>query len=85
LVKEIAAKEERAVLGEDRINHPKHYKRGGIEAIDVIEAWSLNFNVGNVIKYSCRAGYKDRTAVLEDLRKARFYITREINRLEKQA
>lgn len=59
------------------IDHPSHYTRGGIEAIDAIEAWSLGFNLGNVIKYVARAGHKGQT--LEDLRKARWYIDREID------
>lgn len=58
------------------IDHPKHYTRGGIEAIDAIEAWGLGFNLGNVVKYVARAGHKGEA--LEDLRKARWYIEREI-------
>ena len=59
------------------VDHPAHYTRGGIEAIDAIEAWGLGFNLGNVIKYVARAGHKGET--LEDLRKARWYIDREID------
>lgn len=66
----------------DLINFPPHYKRGGIEAIEVIEAWNLNFNIGNVIKYSCRAGSKNPQAIIQDLKKAQYYINREIHRLE---
>lgn len=61
----------------DSINHPAHYTAGGIETIDFIEAKKLNYNLGNVIKYLTRAGYKDNK--LEDLRKAQWYLTREIN------
>lgn len=61
----------------DSINHPAHYTAGGIETIDFIEAKKLNYNLGNVIKYLTRAGYKGNK--LEDLRKAQWYLTREIN------
>jgi len=59
----------------DPIN-PAHYKRGGIEAIDVIEAWELGFHLSNVIKYVCRAGLKQ--SYLEDLKKAEYYLNRAI-------
>ena len=66
----------------DPINHPAHY--GGpddpYEAIKVIEAWNLNFHLGNVLKYVARAGRKDDR--LTDLKKARFYLDREIQRQE---
>ncbi len=65
----------------DPINHPTHYTRGDIEPIDAIEAWGLGFCLGNVVKYIARAGHKgDR---LEDLKKARWYLEREIKRGEK--
>jgi hypothetical protein len=60
----------------DPVNHPSHYTRGGIETINVIEAWQLGFCLGNAIKYISRAGHKGD--VLEDLKKARWYIEREI-------
>ena len=67
---------------DDPVNNPKHY--GGAdnpyEAIKVIEAWGLNFNLGNTAKYISRAGKKD--AVLQDLKKARWYLDREIQNLE---
>jgi len=66
----------------EMIDHPNHY--GGednpYEAIKVIEAWELGFNLGNTIKYISRAGKKLRT--LEDLEKASWYINREINKLK---
>lgn len=65
------------------VNHPPHYNAGGIEVIDAIEAWRLGFSTGNAVKYIARAQYKGRE--LEDLRKARWYLTREIERLEKEA
>ena len=60
----------------DNVNHPAHYKVGGIETIDFIEAKKLNYNLGNVIKYITRADHKGNT--LEDLAKARWYLNREI-------
>ena len=64
----------------DNVNHPKHYNShpSGTECIDVVE--HMNFNVGNAIKYLWRTEYKNG---LEDLKKARWYIDREIQRLEK--
>ena len=64
----------------DPVNHPDHY--GGAdnpyEAIKVIEAWNLGFCLGNAVKYISRAGKKNEK-LLEDLRKASWYINREIN------
>ena len=64
-------------LFSDVVNSPTHYTYGGIETIDFIEAKKLNYNLGNVIKYLTRADYKGNK--LEDLRKAQWYLTREIN------
>ena len=66
---------------EEQVNHPSHYNRG-IEPIDIIECWRLNFSLGNVIKYVLRSPYKGRE--IEDLEKARWYIDREINRLKNE-
>lgn len=70
----------------DGINHPLHY--GGYdnpyEAIKVIEAWHLDFCLGNVLKYICRAGEKSADTELTDLKKARWYLQRRIEQLEKQ-
>ena len=63
----------------DNVNHPAHYKTGGIETIDFIEAKGLNYHLGNVVKYITRADHKgDR---LENLKKAQWYLNREINNL----
>lgn len=63
----------------EEIDHPMHYGGDTIyEAIKVIEAWSLNFNLGNVLKYIRRAGNKDKSDALEDLQKAVWYLNREI-------
>jgi hypothetical protein len=63
------------------VNHPQHYggKDNPYEAIKVIEAWDLGFNLGNTIKYISRAGKKGST--IEDLKKARWYLDRAINNL----
>lgn len=63
----------------DNVNHPKHYNShpSGIECIEVTE--HMNFNVGNAVKYLWRTNHKNG---LEDLKKARWYVDREIQRLE---
>ena len=66
-----------------QIEHPHYYRSGGIEAIDFIDAHSLNFNLGNVIKYIVRAGLKDGEPTLEALQKAIWYLEHEIERLQK--
>lgn len=74
-----AAPDERVEL----VNHPSHY--GGdttYEAIKVIEAWDLGFNLGNGVKYISRAGKKDKARTVEDLKKAVWYLEREIKKLE---
>lgn len=74
----------------DAVNHPKHYTSGKIEVIDFIEDKELNFNLGNVVKYVARNGRKEsqgkslESKALEDLKKARFYIDREIATREAQ-
>ena len=67
----------------DAVNHPKHYTAhpSGVECITVVE--HMTFNVGNAVKYCWRAGLKDVAPLLEDLKKARWYLDREIARLEK--
>ena len=65
----------------DKVNHPPHYKVGGIETIDFIEAKSLNYNLGNVVKYLTRADHKGNK--LEDLQKAQWYLARELKNLSK--
>jgi len=61
----------------DPVNSPPHYKAGGFETIDFIEAKDLNYRLGNVIKYVSRAGKKDSDPLV-DLKKARWYLDREI-------
>lgn len=73
----------------EMVNHPDHYHPGTYEAINVIEAWDLNFNLGSAIKYISRCGLKPdaelskKEKTLEDLRKAAWYVNREIERLSK--
>lgn len=68
----------------DNVNHPSHYTTGKIEVIDFIEDKGLNFHLGNVIKYVARCGKKKSQGKsvdaksLEDLKKARWYLDREI-------
>lgn len=75
---------------EDNVNHPSHYTDGKIETIEFIEDKGLNFNLGNVVKYVSRCGKKKSKGVsaeakaLEDLKKARFYLEREIATREKE-
>jgi hypothetical protein len=65
------------------VNHPVHY--GGedntYEAIKVIEAWELDFHLGNVVKYISRAGKKG--SKIEDLKKAQWYLNRAVEQAHK--
>jgi len=65
----------------DNVNHPSHYTShpSGVEAIQITE--HMNFCLGNAIKYIWRAGLKDNG--IEDLQKAKWYIERELDRLQK--
>jgi hypothetical protein len=67
-----------------QVNHPEHY--GGednpYEAIKVIEAWDLGFNLGNTVKYVSRAGKKEKDKTIQDLEKAKWYLEREIKNLK---
>lgn len=65
------------------IDSPSHYAEGRrYETIDVIEDWNLGFRIGNAVKYLSRAGRKDPSKTVEDLKKAVWYINREIKALE---
>jgi len=64
----------------DLINTPPHYTHGGIESIEVIEAWKLGFCLGNAVKYICRANHKGTKKA--DLEKAIWYLKREIGEKE---
>jgi hypothetical protein len=69
----------------ERINHPSHY--GGesniYEAIKIIESYELNFSLGNVIKYTLRAGKKINE--VEDLEKAKWYLERQISNIKQNS
>jgi len=74
-------------LAPDMVNAPPHYRHGGIETIDYIEAKNLNYRLGNVIKYISRAGKKTEQLLgikdrfdysIMDLEKAKWYLDREI-------
>ena len=69
------------IESENSVEHPSHYTKhpSGVECITVTE--HFNFNRGNAIKYVWRAGEKGNE--IEDLKKARWYIDREIQRMEK--
>ena len=68
----------------EHIDHPTHY--GGAEdtyeAIKVIEAWGLDFCLGNTLKYISRAGKKNPDKTIEDLEKAKWYLERKITNLK---
>ena len=64
----------------DMVNHPQHYVGHGIEPIEFIESHNLNFNLGSAVKYIARAPYKGKE--LEDLKKAKWFIEREIKKHE---
>lgn len=66
----------------ESVNNPNHYggAKNQYEAIKVIEAWDLDFCLGNTLKYISRAGKKDN--IIEDLKKAKWYLERKINQLE---
>ncbi len=67
----------------EHIEHPAHYQSDkGIEVIDVIHAFGLGFNDGNVVKYVLRCGRKPGEEALRDLKKARWYLDDHIKRIE---
>jgi len=60
------------------VNHPAHYNTGKIEVIEFIEDQKLSYHLGNAVKYISRAGKKDPAKTVEDLKKAQWYIRRQI-------
>ena len=70
----------------EQVNHPQHYggENNEYETIKVIDAWDLGFSLGNTVKYISRAGKKDPTKEIEDLKKALFYLEHHIKTLEKK-
>jgi hypothetical protein len=73
-------------MEKEMVNHPKHYggESNPYEAIKVIDAWDLDFCLGNTVKYISRAGKKSPEKELEDLKKALWYLQHKINKLEKK-
>jgi hypothetical protein len=75
-------------IKEDNINISSHYggEENPHEPIKVIEYYKLGFNIGNVVKYILRAGikYPSIEGKIEDLKKAIWYLGREIDNLEKE-
>jgi len=67
----------------ETVDHPAHYGRYGVEAIQIAE--QMNFNLGNALKYIMRVGEKPGVDPVEDLRKAVWYLQREIKRVEQVA
>lgn len=65
---------------QEQVNHPPHYggKDNPYEAIKVIDAWNLDFCLGNVVKYVSRAGKKDNNSKEQDLKKALWYLEHEL-------
>ena len=57
---------------------PEHYTRGSIEVWDFIRDQNLSYHLGNVIKYTCRAGYKASNTKASDLKKAIHYLENEL-------
>jgi len=78
-------KEQRKKLGE-LVDHPDHCggKENTYAAIKVIDAWGLGFHLGNVIKYISRAGKKDPKMLIQDLKKAAWYLEKYIEKLEEK-
>lgn len=74
---EAVMEKELPVTMHDPVNHPAHYKVGGIETIDFIEAKRLNYNMGNAVKYITRADHKGNRK--QDLEKAIWYLRRELD------
>lgn len=69
-------------MGDDEKTSPSHYALRDPEPIEVITGWGLGFCLGNAVKYVARAGTKPGESKLDDLRKARWYLDREIRDLE---
>ncbi len=70
----------------ETVNHPEHYREGGMEVIDVINAFKHvrnSFALGNAVKYILRAGKKEKNTYIEDLKKAVWYLQSEIDYEEK--
>jgi hypothetical protein len=73
-------------MSKEAVNHPQHYggEKNQYEAIKVIEAWELDFCLGNTVKYISRWGKKqnEENDLVQDLKKAKWYLERKIAQLE---
>ena len=69
---------------QEQVNHPSHYggKDNPYEAIKVIDAWNLDFCLGNVVKYIRRSGKKGNNSKEQDLKKALWYLEHEIESMK---
>jgi hypothetical protein len=65
----------------EQVDHPTHYQSGKIEVIDIIDAFNLDFSLGNVVKYVLRCGKKDDDVT--ELKKAMWYLKHKIDLLSK--
>lgn len=66
-----------------KVDHPEHYNVGEIEVVDAVSDWRLNFARGSIVKYVARAGHKAGESELDDLKKARWFLDYEVERLER--
>ena len=64
----------------EKVNNPNHYQSSRLEAIEVIEAFNLNFSLGSAVKYILRSGKKPGEAAEEDIKKSIWYLQRELDR-----
>jgi hypothetical protein len=81
LEREYALKESKGMVSTD-VDHPEYYNDGKIEVIDFIEDKKLGFCLGNAVKYISRAGKKDKSKEIEDLKKASWYTLRRIKEIK---
>ena len=80
ILDEVMEHKNKAMQVDNKAIKPNHYKAGEFDVIAFCQLHNINFDLGNVIKYVTRAGYKDNQ--LEDLKKAMWYLQREIDRIE---
>jgi len=79
------SKKEYVKDGGEQVNHPSHYaKSARAECIEIIEDLKLDFHLANAFKYIWRAGRKDERAIIQDLEKAIWYLTRKVKLMRKR-
>lgn len=75
--------DEKKLNNDEYVNHPAHYrKESGIEVIDVIYAWNLDFALGNALKYIARCGIKNADTEIQDIEKAIWYLNFKLKNLK---